>query len=76
MMRDPDQGTNSRPDSNWHHVAFGLCLDADFDFSTIADRSFYSNIDECQSKLTVFIDTSEYVYRLLGLLWQISSSNT
>merc|ERR1712110_26275 len=23
MMRDPDQGTNSRPDSNWHHVAFG-----------------------------------------------------
>ena len=48
IMRDPNQGTNKRPDSNWHHVCFGLCLDEDdFDFSAVADQSFYSNIDQC-----------------------------
>ena len=50
IMRDPNQGTNKRPDSNWHHVCFGLCLDEDdFDFSAVADQSFYSNIDQCDN---------------------------
>ena len=49
-MRDPDQSTNSRPDSNWHFVSFGLCIeDPNFDFAAVANQSFYSNIDNCSN---------------------------
>ena len=26
IKRDPNESSNSRPNSNWHHVALGLCL--------------------------------------------------
>ena len=38
-MRDPNAEQNARPNSNWHHLALGLCLDSDYDLKSISKRS-------------------------------------
>jgi len=57
FMRDPNAEQNGRPNSNWHHLALGLCLDSDYDLKSISKRSFYSNIDSVSSKNYDFCST-------------------
>merc|ERR1712130_10520 len=47
VRRDPSKPTNARPNSNWHHVALGLCLEEGYNLPT--RQSFYSNIDSTYS---------------------------